>query len=60
VLRSKENDREKHESVDMFMELVEFTFEHPIMREMYGMDKELHMMGRELRHILMRTLEGLR
>ena len=60
VLRSKANEKEKHESVDVFMELVEFTFEHPIMREMYGMDKELHMMGRELRHVLMRSFEGLR
>ena len=60
VLRSSESGKEKNESVEAFMELVEFTFEHPIMREMYGMDKELHMMGHELRHILMRALKELR
>ena len=60
ILRSKTNAKEKNESVEAFMELVEFTFEHPIIREMYGMDKELHMMGRELRHILMRAIEELR
>jgi len=60
ILRSKTNANEKNESVEAFMELVEFTFEHPIIREMYGMDNELHMMGRELRHILMRAIEELR
>lgn len=60
VLRSKSSQKEKNESVEVFMELVEFTFEHPIMRDMYGMDKELHMMGRDLRHILMRALKELR
>jgi hypothetical protein len=60
VLRGNQNEKEKNEAVEVFMELVEFTFEHPIMREMYGMDKELHMMGHELRHILMRSLKELR
>lgn len=60
VLRSKAGEKEKNESTEVFMELIEFTFEHPIMREMYGMDKEMHIMGRELRHILMKTLNGMR
>lgn len=60
TLRSKAPKKEKDEAVDVYMELVEFTFEHPVMREMYGMDKELHMMGREMRHILMRSLSELR
>lgn len=59
TLRSKTNAKEKDESVKAYMELVEFTFEHPIMREMYGMDKEVLMMGRELRHILMRALHEI-
>lgn len=40
-----------------FHELVEFTFEHPMMREMYMPDKETWMMGRELPHILRRSLD---
>lgn len=59
VLRSKSNQKEKNESIEVYMDLIEFTFEHPIMREMYGMDKEFFIMGRELRHILIRTLKEL-
>lgn len=60
VLRSKNTSTEKNEAITAFMELIEFTFEHPIMREMYGVDKESHMMGRELRHILMRNIKNIR
>jgi len=61
VLRgSKSSKMERQDSVEAFMELVEFTFEHPMILEMGGMDKDLHMMGRELRHILMRALKELR
>lgn len=60
VLRSKSSSTEKDEAINVFMELIEFTFEHPIMREMYGMDKESHMMGRELRHVLMRNIKNIR
>jgi len=59
VLRSKSGKVEKQESIEAFMELIEFTFEHPMILEMGGMDKELHMMGRELRHILMRAAKNL-
>jgi hypothetical protein len=59
VLRSKGSSIEKDDATSVFMELIEFTFEHPIMREMYGMDKESLMMGRELRHILMRSIKNI-
>lgn len=60
VLRSNASKSEKNETIEAYMELIEFTFEHPIMRDMYGMDKELHMMGREVRHILMRALNEIK
>jgi hypothetical protein len=41
------------------MELIEISFEHPLMREMYGVDKELHILGFELRNIIMRTVKEL-
>lgn len=47
---------ERQEAVQAFHELVEFTFEHPMMREMCMPDKEMWMMGREIPHILMRSL----
>jgi len=60
VLRIKSTaGKEKTEVVEAFMELLEFTFEHPVMLEMYGRDKESMMMGRELRHIIMRSLKEI-
>ncbi len=61
VAKTLRNDsappEERREAVQAFQELVEFTFEHPMMREMYMPDKEVWMMGRELPRILMRTLD---
>lgn len=60
VLRSKVSAKEKNEAVAVFIDLIKFSFEHPIMREIYGSDEELYMMGRELQHILIRSLNELR
>lgn len=57
VLRIDSSLQEKHEAVQTFYELVEFTFEHPIMRDMYMPDKEMWMIGRELPRLLKRSLE---
>jgi hypothetical protein len=57
VLRAATSPAEKHEAVETFHELVDFTFQHPIMREMYMPDKEMWLIGRELPHILRRSLE---
>lgn len=60
LARTLRNDsastEERQEALLAFNELVEFTFEHPMMREMMP-DKEMWMMGRELPHILRRSLE---
>ncbi|MBH0056589.1 toll/interleukin-1 receptor domain-containing protein [Pseudoalteromonas sp. SWXJZ94C] len=57
TLKNDNNSFEKRESVEAFFELINFTFEHPIMREMNLGDKEMMMMGRELHHILERSLD---
>lgn len=57
TLRSSGSADEKHEAVKAFYELVEFTFEHPIMREMCMPDKEMWVIGRELPRILKRSLD---
>lgn len=57
TIRTNGPSEEKHEAANAFYELVEFTFEHPIMREMYMPDKEMWMIGRELPRILKRSLE---
>ncbi|WP_202417002.1 hypothetical protein [Duganella qianjiadongensis] len=57
TLRTNSSPEEKQESVQTFYELVEFTFEHPMMREMFMPDKHMWSIGRELPRILKRSLE---
>lgn len=57
TLKGVASSQEKQEAVAAFHEIVDFTFQHPIMREMYMPDKEMWLMGRELPHILKRSLE---
>ncbi len=57
-LKSTTGSFEKSEAISSFLELVDFTFQHPMMREMYMPDKELWMLSRELPHTLRRALEG--
>ena len=57
TLRSTQNPEERRDAVEAFQELIEFSFEHPLMRDMYMPDKDMWMMARELPHILSRTLD---
>lgn len=55
-IRSADAMEEKDELISAFMELVDLSFEHPMMRERLMPDKEMYMIGRELPHILRRVL----
>jgi hypothetical protein len=57
TLRSKSSRDIKRDSVEAFQELIEFSFEHPIMRDMYRGDKHTYMMMRELPHMLRHAVE---
>lgn len=57
TVKSQADSVEKRDSVEAFFELLEVTFEHPMMREVHLGDKDMIMMGRELRHILKRSLD---
>ncbi|WP_462167592.1 hypothetical protein [Pseudoalteromonas sp. GB43] len=57
TLRSESESGNKRDAVDAFQELIEFSFEHPMMRDMYRDDKHTYMMMRELPHILRHALE---
>jgi hypothetical protein len=57
TLRINTSAGEKHEVVQAFYELIEFSFENPMMREMYLPDKEIWIIGREIPRILRRSLE---
>lgn len=48
---------EKRDTIEAFFELLDVTFDHPMMRDMQLGDKDMVMMGRELRHILKRSLD---
>ena len=56
TLKSGKSGGEKDRAVKEFMELVEYSFEHPMMRELVMPDKEQYMMLRELPYMLKRTL----
>lgn len=56
TLKSNKSPEVKDRSVHEFMELVEFSFEHPMMRELVMPDKEQYMMLRELPYMLKRAL----
>lgn len=56
TLKSDESGSSKSESVNEFMELIEYSFEDPMMRELIMPNKEQYMMLRELPYMLKRTL----
>ncbi len=58
ILRAKPTEIDGQQAVRDFYDLLEFTFEHPAMRDLYMPDKEIWMMSRELPRILKRSLDG--
>jgi hypothetical protein len=60
TLKNTEDVEIQQDAVQAFDELIEFSLEHPMMREMFMPDKEVWMMARDLPHILRRTLDGYR
>jgi len=57
VLKSRKAKSTKQKAISDFKHLLDFTTEHPMMREMYGMRKESRMFMREIPRSLMRYLE---
>ena len=57
ILRSRRSREEKETALREFGRLVEFSFEHPMMREMYGGSKEYRIFYHELPHLLSRAME---
>lgn len=62
ILRSRRSIDEKHEALNQFRRVMDFSFEHPMMRELFGSSKEMHFMYRRLPDMLMdafqRNLKG--
>jgi len=59
LLKSRANKQTKEEAIMEFRELLEFTIEHPMMREIYGMRKDYRMYMREIPRMLMRYIDQL-
>jgi len=62
ILKSDRPDEEKQEAFQQFDRLLDLSFEHPMMRELYGRDKESRMIYRKissmLRHSMQRAVDG--
>lgn len=59
VLKYKENEETKQEAISNFKEMVDFTFQHPMMREMYGKRREYMIYMKEMPYILFRYIDEL-
>ncbi|MDY6895497.1 MAG: hypothetical protein SVO01_08810, partial [Thermotogota bacterium] len=57
ILQSRRAKEEKHTAMEEFKQLLEFTYEHPIMRDLYGGSKEYRMFYHELPHLISRAME---
>ena len=57
TLKTSKGVESKDKAVNEFMELVDFSFEHPVMREMTIIDKEQYMMLRELPYMLRHSID---
>lgn len=56
VIKSRVSLNEKEKAIQAFTRVVEFTFEHPLMRDRMERNKEWHIMSRELPHLLARGM----
>lgn len=55
ILRSRRKVEVKRAAIERFQGILEFTFRHPMMREMYGGSKEMHFFYRRLPDFLMQA-----
>ena len=53
ILRSRRGIEDKHEAMRQFQRVIEFSFNHPMLREFFGGGKEMHFMYRRLPDMLM-------
>ncbi len=56
TLKSDKSEKEKNKTTSEFLDLVDFSFEHPVIREMLFIDKEQQMILRELPYMLRHLL----
>ena len=59
VLKNKSSKETKIEAIEEFRMMLDFTFEHPLMREFYGNRKDSIIYMKEMPHFLMRYLDRM-
>lgn len=59
IIKSKKDPKEKSLAIREFREIIEFTFGHPAMREIFGRNKESMMQMQEMSYFLFRCLEDV-
>lgn len=59
MLASKNNIDVKREAIRNFQKIMEFSFEHPAMRELYMRRKDEYIMMRDIEHMLMELINAL-
>lgn len=59
IIKSKANKEAKMEAVNDFKEMMEFTLQHPMMREIYGNRKDYMIYMKEMPYMLMRYVDEL-
>lgn len=59
ILKSNNDPEEKANAVRDFRELIDFTCSHPMMREIYGKNKENLMLMKDLPYFISRYLEDM-
>lgn len=59
ILKSKLSPIKKQNSAVEFFELLDFTFDHPLMREMYSTDKEHRFFGKEISRALRHSVDRI-
>lgn len=59
ILKNEKSNKEKSIAIREFREMVDFTFSHPMMREIFGRSKDSIMLMKELPYSLMRYLDEM-
>ena len=57
ILRSKKRENEKFQALEKFRRILDFTFEHPMMRKMHSNTEEMHFIYRRLPEMLTNIFE---
>lgn len=59
ILKNENNPEEKSIAIREFRDMVDFTFSHPMMRDIFGRNKDSIMFMKELPYSLMRYLDEI-